>query len=707
MKIQDFIQVEISDGIATFWIDHQLESQNVVSPDVIDILDQVFLEFEQNPEAKAGVIISRKSNFIAGADIKSFAIEKKGDFRPAQEKGHASLNRLESSKKPVVAAIHGACMGLGTELALACHARIASNDPATRLALPEVRLGLLPGGGGTQRLPRLVGIQRALDMMLAGKNIYPYQAKKMGLVDELTDKNKLLHAARTMAERLIAKPIERKEKKNIVSKLLENNGIGRSVLFSQARKRALKQSQGNYPAVPAILDCVETGYKQGIKAGYDKELALFEELMLTSESDALRQLFFAMSDNKKGAENGKEKDVDVLAVIGAGFMGSGIAEVSANNGIDVLLKDIDEQTIVKARKQIWKGVSKKLRYRSISRVESESMMGRVHGQLTYDYFENADVIIEAVVEKMDVKKKIIDDIQTHAKPEVIIASNTSSLSISEMAAHAKKPDHVIGMHYFSPVPKMPLLEIVKTEKTAQWVIDTCYQLGVQQGKTCIVVKDSPGFYVNRILAPYMNEALLLLDEGVGMRAIDKAMVKLGFPVGPITLFDQVGLDIAAHVVHSSKKIVEGREGFEISMNVVKMFESGRLGRKNKKGFYKYHPKTGKRVEPDDTAYHFFKGKGNKKMDMARIQDRLLSLMINEAVMCLEEKIIANPKDGDLGAVFGIGFMPFTGGPFRYVDRRGTEVVVKTMEKLASEVSPRYSPAKLLKSNASSGKLFYN
>ncbi len=482
MRIEDFIQTEQKDGITTFWLDHKLESQNIVSPEIIDILDQVFAAFEADPEAKAGIIISRKDNFIAGADIKSFAIEKKGDFRPAQEKGHASLGRLATSSKPVIAAIQGACMGLGTELALACHARIAAREPSTKFALPEVRLGLLPGGGGTQRLPRLVGIQRALDMMLTGKNIYAYQAKKMGLVDELTDRHKLHQAATMMVRRMLKKPLERKSKKSLFNRALEDTGLGRNMLFNQARKRAYKQSQGNYPAVPAIIDCVEAGYKNGIRAGYEKELELFEDLMLTPESNAMRHLFFAMTANKKGRSTETAKPVRQLAVVGGGFMGSGIAEVSVSNGYDVLLKDINADVLTAARKQIWKGIAKKLKYKSITKVESEQVMGRLQGQLTYDNFEHVDLVVEAVVEKMALKKKIIEDIQTHGKSEVIIASNTSSLSVTEMAEFATKPELVIGMHYFSPVPKMPLLEIVKTPKTASWVIDTCYALGVAQGK---------------------------------------------------------------------------------------------------------------------------------------------------------------------------------------------------------------------------------
>lgn len=706
MEIKDFLTIQKKDGIATLWLDNKKEKMNVVSPSVIDIFGQIFEQMESDNEVKAVIFISGKKDFMAGADIKSFAIEKKGDFRPIQKAGHDTLNKIENSKKLYISAVNGTAFGLGTELSLACHARIATNHPNTKFGLPEVKVGILPGGGGTQRLPRLVGIQKALDMMLTGKNIYAVPAKKMGLVDELTAPGKLHQAAIMFANRLLKTPIKRKSKLSFTEKLLEGNPIGRSILFSQARKMAMKQSQGNYPAIPAILDCVETGIKKGTKAGYEKELELFEMLLLTPESKALRSIFFASTDNKKNPY-GKEKATPLnrLGMIGAGFMGAGITEISVNKGIDVLLKDIKPDGITATKKEIWKGLAKKLRRKSISKAQAEEIIGRVSGQLTYDNFETADIVIEAVLEKMDLKKRIIADIEQHCTDNVIIATNTSSLSVTEMASHATKPEMVIGMHYFSPVPKMPLLEIVKTDKTADSVIASCYEFGLKQGKTCIVVKDSPGFYVNRILGPYMNESLLLLDEGVAIEAIDKAMKKKGFPVGPITLFDQVGLDIAAHVVDSSRKIVADRSGFEISDSVINMFEAGRLGRKNGKGFYQYNEK-GKKQAPDTSAYQFFKGKGNTSMDMETIQSRCLYLMLNEAVLCLEEGIIANPTDGDLGAVFGTGFLPFTGGPFRYMDQLGIENVVSTMNDLASKNGEKYKPAKMLVDMAANGESFH-
>ncbi len=703
MQFKDFVKVDVQDNVAVCTLDHRHEKMNIVSPSVIDIFETLGNQMIENNQIHAVIFISGKKDFMAGADIKSFQIEKEGDFKPFQAKGHTSLERIEKSKKPFIAAINGACVGLGTEIALACQGRIATRATHTKMGLPEVQIGLLPGGGGTQRLPRLIGIQKALEMMLTGKTMDAFRAKKIGLIDEITDEGKLLQAALVMAKKLIQKPILRKSKLPLISKILES-AIGRGLLFKQVRKIAFKRSQGNYPAIPAIIDCVETSYKKGLKAGYEKELEEFERLMLTPESAALRALFFSMTNNKKNPYKGA-KPLKKLGMIGAGFMGAGIAEISATRGIDVLLKDINAETLRNASKQIWKSISKKLGFKSITKLQAEQQIGRVRSQLTYDNFDKVDVVIEAVLEKIDVKKQIIEDIQKYCKEDVIIASNTSSLSITEMSQYVKNSSNVIGMHYFSPVPKMPLLEIVKTEHTADWVIASCYEMGIQQGKTCIVVKDGSGFYVNRILAPYTNECLLMLDEGIAIDAVDRSLKKKGFPVGPISLLDEVGLDIAARVTESSKKNVAGKKGFEVSEAVIKMNAAGRKGRKNKKGFFAYNS-NGKKKGIDATAYDFFKGKGNQSLPISDIQDRAIFLMLNEAVLCLEEGIIENPTDGDLGAVFGIGFLPFTGGPFRALDTWGIADVVARMKYFKSIYGERFTPAKTLVKMAKEGSTFY-
>ncbi|MGB1247527.1 MAG: 3-hydroxyacyl-CoA dehydrogenase NAD-binding domain-containing protein [Chitinophagales bacterium] len=713
MRREDVLKLIVENGIATIWLDHKIEKMNVVSPDMMGILDAVFEELKTDDEIKGAVIISGKKDFIAGADIKAFSIEKKGDFRPIQEKGHQGLLELEMGKKPVVAAVHGTAYGLGTELSLACHAIICSDHSSTKFALPEVKLGLLPGGGGTQRLPRRVGLQKAMDMMLTGKNIYASQAKKMGLVDEVVDKNKLHSAAVQLCQRMVEGKWKRKQrKKGFVNWFLEDTGIGRNIVFGQVKKISGKQTQGNYPAIPAIIECVETGYKQGIKAGYEKELVRFEELMLTFESESLRSLFFGMSDNKKNpyrADGDDKKELKTLGMLGAGFMGAGITEVSVNKGIDVLLKDLEQETLTAAKKQIWKGIAKKLKRRSIKKTEAEEIIGRVQATLDYDTFDTADIVIEAVVENMKVKKIVIDEIQDNCKDDVIIASNTSSLSLTEMANYAKKPENVIGMHYFSPVPKMPLLEIVKTEKTSQEVIAACYDFGIKQGKTVVVVKDGPGFYVNRILGPYINECLTMAEEGVALDFIDKALIKKGFPVGPISLLDEVGLDIAKHIAETSKEQLKitPREGVVPSEACIKMYNDGRLGKKNMKGFYKYEDKKGraKKAGIDPAAYNYVAGNGDKKMDIAEVQDRGLMLMLNEAVMCLEEGIIDNVADGNLAAVFGIGFLPFTGGPFRYMNHLGLNNVVARMKEFETKYGVRYAPRPMLLEMVSTGKTF--
>ena len=706
MKAEDFVTIEKRDGVAILWIDHKLEPENIVAPVVIELLEEVVDEFLNDPEVVAGVLISKKNNFIAGADIKAFEIEKEGDFRPYQEKGHRILDRLEKSGKPMVAAIHGACMGLGTELSLACSARIASSDPATKFALPEVQLGLLPGGGGTQRLPRVIGIQKALDMMLTGRNIYAYQARKWGLVRSVVHKNKLLQAATMLALRLKDGKGVRARKKSLPDRVLEDTPAGRSILFNQAKKRALKKSRGNYPAIPAILDCVETGYKKGIKAGYDKELALFEWLMLTQESKALRSLFFAMRKNKKTSYDPEAIDVSQVGIVGAGYMGRGIAEVSVTHDMEVRLRDVHADSLTQARKDLWKTIKKKVKYKALTKIESEEVMGRLHTSEHYDQFEQVQLVIEAVPEKMAIKASVVEELQQVIPEEAIVATNTSSLSVTELADRSQMQERVIGMHYFSPVPKMPLLEIVTTPYTTPAVIDTCYKVGKKQGKTCIVVKDSPGFYVNRMLAPYMNEALLLLDDGASIETIDRVFLDAGFPMGPLTLYDQVGLDVAASTAKTMERVMQDRPEVEVHPGVIRMFEAGRLGKKNKLGFYRYDKKTGKRVSSDKEAYAFFKREDKGVLSDEDIRNRGLYLLLNEAVMCLDEQIIDSPQDGDLGAVMGIGFLPFTGGPFRYIDQLGTANVVATMQTLQERYGDRFTPCPRLTTMAQTNTPFH-
>ncbi len=708
LQREDFFTINVIDGIATLTIDFRQEKMNVVSPSLMNYFEEAFHQLNTDAAVKGIVLISGKPDFMAGADIQAFKAEKPGDFQPISRKGHALLNFLEASKKPIVAAITGTCYGLGVEMSLACHGRICSDDKRTKLALPEVKLGLLPGGGGTQRLPKLIGVQSALDMMLTGKNIYPRQALRMGLVDEVVNRNKLHTAAVAMVNRIIASgSLHRNRKKTMLDRFLNDTGIGQGIVLKKAREMSAKLTQGNYPAVPEIINCVEIGLKQGMKAGLEAEVIKFEQLILSPESKAMRSLFFGLTDKKKNPWKGKERQLERFGILGAGFMGAGIAEVSINSGIDVLLKDLNAEVIGTAKKGIWQALFKKVIRRQMSRVEADEQIERLRPLTSYQGFDTLDLVIEAVVEKMEVKKAIITELEKNCKPDFIFASNTSSLSLTTMAQHAKNPANVVGMHYFSPVPKMQLLEIVRTPHTSEETLATCYELGTRQGKTCIVVNDCPGFYVNRILAPYLNEVMLMIEEGAELDKIDRMIKKKGMPVGPVALMDEVGIDIGAHIMSGDiSEVVKNREGVVVSQGLLKMFEAGYLGKKNQKGYYKYEGKGGKRSGANQAVYQFFGGKPRKGFAFDEVCERSIFLLLNEAVMCLEEGIIQNPTDGDLAAVFGIGFLPFTGGPFRYIDTLGAMNLVKKMRGYEAKYGPKFRPRPMLVDMAEGNKKFY-
>ena len=723
IKREAYISIEKdTNGVCTIWMDQKNEKINKIGPDLIGLFEELFAELDKDESIKAFVLSSKKKDFIAGADIESFQkAEKPGDWKPIAQKGHQILNNIETSKKPIVAAIHGNCLGAGLEIALVCQGRICSNDKSTKMALPEVKLGLLPGGGGTQRLPRLVGLQAALDMMLTGKNIFSYPALKMGLVDKVVHVSALHNAAKKMALELTKIPLRHERNKldfkagfpalqKALTGIVLEAPLMNKIVFEQAKKMVDKQAHGNYPAPYKILECVEIGWNHGIQKGLDAEIEKFEELILSPVSRQLINIFFAMTDKKKNPYGeDKVKHVHRMGMIGAGFMGAGISEVSIDGGMHVLLKDINREMISSAYKTIYTDFNKRVLKKALTPIELEEKMAMLSGSINYEDLDNQEIIIEAVFEDLDLKKKILADVEANVKPNTIFASNTSALPIKEIAANAKHPELVIGMHYFSPVPKMPLLEIIKTDKTADWVIATCYDVGVKQGKTCIVVHDGPGFYTTRILAPLMNEAQLLLEEGGDILQIDKEMNLFGYPVGPITLSDEVGIDVGAHIMSGElmQELLKTRPDFKVSKILLEISKAGYKGRKNKKGFYKYDEK-GKKVygHVDDKIYDFYGGATRKKMIAEDIHMRCAMMMVNEAALCLQENIIENPLDGDIGAIFGLGFPPFRGGPFRYMDTLGAQKTVDILNELADKFGARFKPAQIIIDHANLNKKFY-
>lgn len=692
------------DGIAVISIDLPGESQNVLKMEFIEELQPVIEQIKTDSSIKGLIIKSGKEgSFIAGADITMFGkVDTAEGAEQLSTSGHRFFNALEHLNKPVVAAIHGACLGGGLELALACSGRVISDSPKTKLGLPEVQLGVLPGGGGTQRLPRLIGIAPSLDMMLTGKQLFPKQAKKLGLVDDVVPQANLMKAARKCIDDL-RKGKEKKVPisshfsfKGIQKLLLETNPLGRNIIFDQARKTVEKKTKGNYPAPKKIIECVEKGMAQGMTAGLAIEARNFGQLVVSPEAKALISIFFATTELKK--DSGVDSDAEAVAiknvgVLGGGLMGSGIAYVSVDKAKkQVRIKDVRAEGVNGALNYTWKLLAKKMKKRIISPSAAHRTMSYLTGTTDYSGFKHVDMVIEAVFEDIKLKHQMVEDVERNCSEKTIFATNTSSIPITTIAEAAKRPEQVVGLHYFSPVEKMPLVEIIATDKTADWVIVTCVELAKQQGKTPIVVNDGAGFYVNRILAPYINEAGILLSEGVAIEKLDKTMVKAGFPVGPITLLDEVGIDVATKVA----PILQ--DAFGERMATPKAFEKlkddDRKGKKNKRGFYQYDGKS-KGKEVDESVYSVLGVSPDKHVDAKEIAERGLLLMANEAARCLDEGIIRSARDGDIGAIFGIGFPPFHGGPFRYMDSLGIEVVVERLQYYQKQYGDRFAPAELL------------
>ena len=697
------MSLEWERSVAVIRIDDPDHKMNTLKAAMIAEFDDILNRLDKSPDCKAVVVISGKPDcFIAGADVTMFAdLTAPGSAEKLSREGHRLMDRLEQFPKPVIAAIRGPALGGGLEVALACHYRMAAEDGITVLGLPEVKLGLLPGSGGTQRLPRLVGLQAALGILLTGSNVYPRKAYKLGLVDQLVQPYALLDAAVTFALKMAKKPRRKPRRRSILNFLLESNPLGRRLVLGQARKKVLAETAGNYPAPLKILKTVAAGFGSGGKKGFDVEARCFDELVRSPESRALVQLFFGMQEARKNPNQDKARPVSRLGILGAGLMGAGIAEVSVEKGIATVLKDRDEQSLARGEKQIWSALNKKASKRIISRFQRDRYFHQVMGCLDFAPLGGCDLVIEAVFEDLTLKRDMLALVEKHGPEHCIFASNTSSLPIGQIAQLAARPEQVIGMHYFSPVPKMPLLEIVVTDQTADWVVATAVALGIRQGKNIIVVGDGPGFYTTRILAPMMNEALHLLSEGARIEDLDRAMIAFGFPVGPVTLIDEVGIDVGAHVAEIMADLMSQR-GVEPNPVIAKIHEDGYGGRKNKKGFYRYE--SGSKKSVNTSIYKYFGGPDRKPFKTGEIQERLSLAMVNEAVWCLQDDVLKSPRDGDLGAILGLGFPPFRGGPFRYLDAVGSSQTFTKLQDLAAKHGPRFKPAGLLEDY--SDKPFY-
>jgi 3-hydroxyacyl-CoA dehydrogenase/enoyl-CoA hydratase/3-hydroxybutyryl-CoA epimerase len=706
--------VEVEGGVATALLDVQAETLNVLDDAVADEFAALLQRLEQDPAVKGVVLASgKKDSFIAGAKIDLFAKASTAAEAEALSRGaQRRFDEVERWKKPVVVAIHGVCLGGGLEWSMACHWRIASDDPRTQLGLPETQLGVIPGAGGTQRMPRLIGVQAALDLICAGKSVKARKALKLGLVDEVVPAPILLQVARERVRGLAAGALRRGQRSQggPVARLgkaaLEDTPVGRALVFRMARKAVLAKTKGHYPAPLAAIDAVEYGIKHGMEQGLAHEAEIFGKLAVGDVARRLIEIFFAQTALRRdsGVDDPAVKPwrVERLGVLGGGLMGSGIASVTLNGNVPVRLRERDDGAAGKALAAVRAGLDERVKRRSIDRLERDERLRLVTATTDWSGFAQVDVVIEAVFEDLALKQQMVRDFET-VNPRGIFASNTSSIPITQIAQASVHPETVLGMHYFSPVPKMPLLEVIVTDRTSPEVTATAVALGKRQGKTVIVVRDGPGFYTSRILAPYMNEAAALLVEGAAIEDIDRALTRFGFPVGPITLLDEVGIDVGAKV----GKILHAAFGERMAPPAAlhEVMAAGRLGRKNGKGFYLYGG--GKKKQVDETVYGLLPG-GRARKPIAReeIEERVVLQMVNEAILCLGEGILRSARDGDVGAVFGLGFPPFRGGPFRWADAVGTKALLEKLQRLHDRFGQRFAPAPRLVELAARGGRFH-
>lgn len=702
--------VEIEDGIAWIHLDDPGKSVNTLNSRYFEWFEQQLNELAQQ-EIRGAVFISDKPGiFVAGADIDELkGLSDAAAVKTMIMRGHALVNRFAELPFPMVAAIDGACLGGGLELALACDYRVCTTAKHTKLGLPEVQLGLYPGLGGTQRLPRLIGVPEALDLILTGKMVDARKAKKLGIVHDTCHPTALKEAAlRQVAN---GKPssegakVPKKPKKSFFSRagdLLARTPGAKNLVFDKAKETVLKKSGGHYPAPLKAIEVIKEGISMDLDEALELEADGFAGLVVDPVAKGLISIFFTKNEVEgRAKEMGKAaRDVDTVAVLGAGFMGSGVAQVLAHKNYQVILKDRDHESLGRGLKHcndLFGGLVKRRKY---TKVEQKMAMGRILPTVDYRGFSRVPFLIEAVFEDLAIKHKVIQEVEEHAPENMIFASNTSTIPIGELAKASKRPENFIGMHFFSPVHKMPLLEIIKHEKTSKETLATTVEIGRKMGKTIIVVNDGPGFFTSRVLGPFVNEALWLLSEGARIDQIDKVVTGWGWPVGPLALLDEVGIDIAQHA--GSVMLEHAGERAKPSPVFDAMIESGRKGRKGGKGFYNYKKKP-KKV--DESIYELIDWE-EAEIPEQEIIERTWMAMLNETALCIEDGIISNPNDIDIGVIFGFGFPPFRGGILREADKLGLDYVVGRLETYAERHGERLKPAQLLVDMAKKGETFH-
>ena len=660
-----------------------------------------------NSHLKGLVITSaKKSIFIAGADLTALAGAKTAEeLRTMIELGQSVFNRIAALNIPTVAVIHGACVGGGYEICLACDHRIASSDKSTKIGLPETMLGIIPAWGGSTRLPRLIGLPKALDIILGGKTLAAKPALKCGMIDDIVPREYLVERA---CKKILKEGLRLRERKRPLMHALTGNALAASLISRKVEKQVLRKTRGHYPAVLKALEVVTDGLSLSIDESLALERDAILELGPTEVCRNLIRIFFLQERAKKltgvaGDDKVKVAPVQRIAVVGAGVMGAGIAQWASSRDLGVVLRDINQEAVAKGLAGIAKLYEQGVKRFALTKVEARAGLDRIAPAATDVPLTNADIVIEAAVEKMDLKKQLFAKLDELAGPKTILATNTSALSISEIGAATKHPERVVGIHFFNPVHKMQLVEVIVGRQTSPEVVRRAVKFVQQIGKLPVVCKDSPGFLVNRILMPYLIEAGWLFERGARVEDIDECMLDFGMPMGPLRLIDEVGLDVCNHVATDlASKFSERMQSPQV---LGKMIADKLLGKKSGKGFYLHGGKGEESdVNPDIDRYHH--DASCAKLSREDLRARMVLLMINEASRCLEEGVVAEAADVDFGMIMGTGFAPFLGGPLRFADFTGIPQIVNEMKQFASKGELRFTPCNLLQSMAASGKKFY-
>ena len=668
--------------------------------------------------ARIVVIRSGKdAGFIGGADVDAIAeIEDPIEAETKVRMGQAVFADVASLPIPSVAAIHGVCLGGGLELSLACTHRVASDDLRTRMGLPEVMLGILPAWGGTTRLPRLVGLQAALDMLLTGRQVDARKAKKIGLVSSIFPADLFAEEVRRFARSVVdgSTGVPAPPRPGMLQRLAEGTGFGRRVILLLARRKVLESTGGHYPAPLRILELLGDHLGGTVEQSLAAEAQAAGELIVSTECKNLIHVFQMREAARKGTgveDPGVEaRRVERIGVLGAGVMGGGIAQLAAYNGLDAYTKDIRHEAVTSGLQHAKELFDKSVQRRKMTKREARRAMERVTGGLDYSGLAGSDVVIEAVVERMDVKRQVLAEAEAWIGDDCVLATNTSSLSVAGMAEALSRPERFCGMHFFNPVHRMPLVEVVRGPATSDRTVATVYRFAVALGKVPVVVGDGPGFLVNRILGPYLNEGGFLLGDGVGIEAIDAVAREFGMPMGPLRLVDEVGIDVSRHAGAALHEALGAR--LEPSPALVAIGDTDRLGRKAGRGFYRYERGKEKGVDPSiytDLGLGPTSGatSGGKKPDAMDIRRRLILPMINEAARILEDGIAASAADVDLAMIMGTGFPPFRGGLLRFADAVHPRAVLDRLQTLERAHGPRFAAAPLLVRLAAQDRCFYD